>query len=54
MKDPLAFKIYFLLQTGILKKSQKKFFFDESTAHFECQVKSGIKEASKELFKRNG
>ena len=26
MKDPLAFKIYFLLQTGILKKTQKKFF----------------------------
>ena len=23
MKDPLAFKIYFLLKTGILKKTQK-------------------------------
>ena len=33
MKDPLAFKTYFLLQT------QKKF---ESTAHFECQAKSDL------------
>ena len=29
MKDSLAFKIYFLLQTGFLKKTQKNFFLSQ-------------------------
>ena len=36
----VAFKIYFLVQTGILKKAQKKKKIFESTTHFGCQFVS--------------
>ena len=38
MKDPLAFKIYFLLQTGILKKTKKKILSQPHTSNAKLRV----------------